>query len=220
MRITKENIAIIDSDECISKWVEKSGRLDHDQSLLPCILKYISSDSVVIDAGAFIGDHTIAYAQKAKRVLAFEPCKSNFECLKHNLGDFENVELFNKGLSDVEGYISIKEVETNAGMAYAEKAKKGIKCVTIDSINLECLDLIKIDCEGFEYNILKGGEETILKYKPIMVIEINNFALMRNGITDNDLYIYLDSIGYNIRNIYEGHPIHANQLDLLCIPKQ
>src|SRR6478736_1478467 len=133
MRITKDNIAIVDGDECICKWVEDSGRLDHDTSLLPIILKYINSDSVVIDAGAFIGDHTISYARKAKKVYTFEPNKNNFKCLEYNMSHFLNVELLNMGLSDEECSIKITEVETNAGMAYAEKAKKGIKCITIDS---------------------------------------------------------------------------------------
>lgn len=216
MKIVK-GIAILEEDHCICKWVQESGRLDHDQSALPVILPYVKG--TVIDVGAFIGDHTIAYARKATKVIAFEPNKSAFECLEYNLNGKKNVELRNEGLGDNVGSISLTEVETNIGMTYAEESKKGVKCITIDSLDLKSLDFIKIDAEGYEHKILKGAEETIKKFKPVMVIEINNHALNRNGTSDNDIYIYLNELGYNYRNIYPGGPIHDTQLDLLCTPK-
>lgn len=221
MKITKENIAIIEGDECISKWVENDGKLDHDPNSLPIILSYVKEGDAVIDCGAFIGDQTIGYAKKVGangKVIAFEPNPIAFECLEYNLELFKNVELRNEGLSDSNGKINLVEVPTNAGMTFAEKSKKGIKCVTIDSLKLEKLDFIKIDAEGFEHNILKGAEKTIKKFKPKMVIEINNFALLRNGTSNNDVYIYLNELGYTYKNIYPGQTLYEEQLDLICIP--
>ncbi len=215
-------IAVVEGDLCISKWVEECGELCHDKNSVPLILHHIKEGDTVIDAGSNIGSHTLAYAQKVGKkgsVLAFEPNKKNFDCLEYNLKDYDNTEVFNWGLSDEACKIKMNDVPTNAGMSYAEKAKKGIKCVTIDSLELERLDFCKIDTEGMEYKILKGAEQTIRKYRPVMVIEINNFALNRNGTSDNDIYIYLIELGYEYRNIYPGGPLHAEQLDILCIPK-
>ncbi len=111
----------------------------------------------------------------------------------------------------------MNDISTNAGMSYAEKSKKGIKCITIDSLELDRLDFIKIDCEGFEHKILKGAEKTIKKFKPVMVIEINNFTLNRNNTSDNDIYIYLNELGYTYQNIYPGQSLYGDQLDILCI---
>jgi FkbM family methyltransferase len=223
MKITKENIAIIEGDECISKWVESEGRLDHDPNSLPIMLSHVKENDTVIDIGAFIGDHTIAYAKKVGlegKVIAFEPNQSSFECLEYNMKGFDNVELRKEGVSDSLHNISLTDVPTNAGMAYAEKSKKGIKCVSIDSLNLEKLDFIKIDAEGYEHNILNGAIETIKRLKPIMVIEINNAALLRNGTSNNDIYIFLNDLGYDYKNIYEGQTLYEEQLDLICIPKK
>ena len=38
-------------------------------------------------------------------------------------------------------------------------------------MNLEPFDYVKIDCEGYEYNILLGAEQTIKKYQPVVVVE-------------------------------------------------
>lgn len=222
MKITKEGIAVIEGDECISKWVEETGKLDHDPNSLPIMLSYVNESNHVIDIGAFIGDQTIAYSKKVGKtgkVIAFEPNPAAFECLEYNLRGIDNVELINQGLSDSAGNIKLTDIPTNAGMTYASKSKKGIKCVTIDSYELSKLDFIKIDAEGFEHKILKGAEQTIKKFKPIMVIEINNHALMRNGTSDNDIYIYLNELGYDYKNIYPGQSLYEDQLDLICTPK-
>ena len=57
-------IATIESDLCISKWVRESGRLDHDQNMLPLLKPFIPLHGVVFDIGAFIGDHTIFYSNR------------------------------------------------------------------------------------------------------------------------------------------------------------
>lgn len=218
MKIVK-GIAVIEFDECISKWVEETGELAHDMNALPRILPHIKEGDTVIDVGSFIGDHTIAYARIASKVIAFEPNPEAFECLEYNLRTFSNVEFRNEGLSDSIGHIKLTDVPTNAGMTYAQKSKKGIKCITIDSMGLDKLDFIKIDAEGFEHKILKGAEETIKKFKPIMIIEINNHALLRNGTSDNDVFIYLNELGYDYKNIYPGQTLYEDQLDLICTPK-
>ena len=51
---------------------------------------------------------------------------------------------------------------------------KNIKCVKFDSLNLKFNPgFVKLDTEGFDYNILKGFKKTIKKYKPIFLIEYN-----------------------------------------------
>ena len=59
MKITKEGWAIIDGDTHISKWVEETGRLDHDISAIPIILSHIPKDGIVFDVGANIGTPAI-----------------------------------------------------------------------------------------------------------------------------------------------------------------
>ncbi len=82
-----ESIAVIEFDSHISSWVEEAGRLCHDSMVHESILPLIKEGDWVVDAGAYIGDHTIAYAEKVGsrgRVIAFEINPPALECLKHN----------------------------------------------------------------------------------------------------------------------------------------
>lgn len=221
MKITEQGFAILENDTHISKWAEESGRLDHDQNMLPLVLQHIKPGDLVLDIGAYIGDHTIAYSKQvgyAGKVIAFEPNEEAFECLQHNLSGYKNTELFNCCVSDNLGKMVLVKYGDNIGMTYVKPGKGKTKSLSIDSLELERCDFIKIDVEGFELKVLEGAEETIKKFKPKMLIEINDHTLHRVGITQNDIYIFLIQHDYNYKNIFGGS-IYDPQFDLICTPK-
>lgn len=219
MKITKQNIAIIERDTHISKWVEESGRLDHDQNALPKILSHINQGDVIFDIGAYIGDHTIAYSRKGQ-VHAFEPNVEAFECLKYNM-EGKDVVCRNIALSDcVHGY-SMDNNCDNVGMA--NMTIGSLKTITIDNY---CSDygiipnFIKIDAEGFELRILKGAIETLEKYKPRLVLEVNESALLAKGTSKDELFTFLDKNNYIYSDIYgESLSKLKGQFDIICYGK-
>jgi FkbM family methyltransferase len=218
MKITQEGFAVIERDTHISKWVEESGRLDHDQNMLPLILKEIPFNSVIFDIGAFIGDHTIAYTRKG-HVVAFEPNPEAYDCLVYNMKN-KGVSCHNIAFSDkVEGY-SVEVPNDNIGMATLTDGDKK-KTTTIDQYVIDygvVPDFIKIDAEGMEYKILFGALETLKKYSPKLVLEINEQALINHGTSKEELFEFLDKLGYKYRDIY-GKALHLlhTQFDILCI---
>lgn len=221
MKITKQGIAILENDHCICKWVEESGRLDHDQNMLPLVLKHINPGDVVIDAGAFIGDHTIAYAKKVGptgQVFAYEPNKDSFECLVHNMKNKNNVTCIPFGLGSVQKTAGVVNVDGNIGMNHLIDGMD-VWIGTIDLTELKKLNFIKIDVEGYELEILKGATETIKKFKPKTLIEINQMALERMNLKREDIFQFLDEHGYTYANIYPNQSINEYQLDILCLPK-
>lgn len=212
MKIVHGNIAVIDGDTHISRWVEESGRLDHDQYALPIILDQINVGDTVVDAGAFIGDHTLAYLNKVGKsgyVYAFEPNKVAFECLQHNC---PAALAFNVGLSDAEEMLSY-ESSPNAGAGrIKEFGKNKIQTICLDSLDIKNVAFIKIDVEGFEMNALRGSMKTIQKFKPTMWIEINQGALEANGTSASEVEEFIRSIGYRITPF----PEKGEQYDILC----
>lgn len=212
-------VGLIEGDSHISKWVEMEGRLDHDQNMLPLLNAYIHKGFTVLDVGGYIGDHTEYYVERVGRtgkVYAFEPNPKAFECLEFNMRDHKNVLCLNVGASEKEHSISLAQ-DANGGAAYAIEGDD-FKCITIDSLGLDACDFIKMDCEGFELNALKGASETVAKFRPTMLIEINNGALLRQGVNVSYVFDWMAANGYSYRNIYSEQAMDDAQFDILCQP--
>ena len=68
--------------------------------------------------------------------------------------------------------------------------------ITIDSLGIDDIDLIKIDVEGFEMEVLKGAEKTLGKVRYIM-IELNN-ATKKYGSSNIEIENYIGSLGFKV----------------------
>ena len=212
---------VLENDATSGKVIE-TGRLDFDP-LLPHILPLIRPGDTVVDVGAFIGDHTIAYSHSVGptgKVIAFEPALSAFNCLIHNTEKCGNVFTFNHALGNHIG---------TAGMAADYPANVASHYIHGDGIIqvrklddhlslLDRLDLIKIDVEGYELNVLKGAEQVITKFQPQMVIEINEIALKRQGAIPDDIVNWVCAHGYSVSVLYR-HGAEVPFYDILCEPQ-
>jgi len=213
VKILDNGIAVIEGDTHISRWVEESGRLDHDEYALPVILEHIKEGDWVVDGGAFIGDHTRAYLDKVKnsgRVFAFEPNPKAFECLVYNCPD-ARCEQF--GLSDLDGGAGMLESENSGASRLVEGGS--VMLVRLDDYELPKLDFLKLDVEGYELKALRGAESTIDTHRPVMWIEINKGALNEQGVEPKDVIKFALDYGYEVIPYPdEGGP----QYDILCVP--
>lgn len=169
-------------------------------------LEYLTDNSVILDVGANIGVWTVNLARQNRRVHCFEPFFPSYLALCGNifLNKVENnVLVYNCGLTDMPDkklYISNNEENNIGGVMLVEDAEGAeINLKTIDSLNLQRLDFIKVDVEGHEYNVLKGGEETIKKYKPVIFFECwikESFAEQKKILFD-----FIVSMGYTIKSL-------------------
>lgn len=219
MTITEKGFAIIDGDSHISKWVVESGRLDHDRTVEEHILPHIEPHSVVVDAGANVGDHSIRYAEKASKVMAFEPNPQLFECLQYNLQNYVNVECYRLALS-----CGVQECElvtcANVGAGYLQPKRGGtVVCVPLDAFNLKRLDFFKLDIEGYELYALEGAKTTISIHRPKILLEMNRGTLVRNGVQYQDIFEFLRSMEYDWRPLADDNRLEDDQYDLLATPR-
>lgn len=213
-------IATIDGDTHIGAWAIEAGRLDHDQNMLPLLNRHIPKGGTVIDVGAYIGDHTVFYADRVGQsgtVIAMEPNPEAFACLHHNTKHLEQVIKHNAGASDMGHTMDIAK-DKNGGASYGVKGGS-IPCITIDSIGLDRCDFIKLDCEGMEVRALQGACETIITLRPVMLIEVNAVALERQGTTAAHLLAFVRSLGYLCQNVYPNQKMEGAQFDILCTPE-
>lgn len=196
---TDRGIWILSNDTHISEWVVKYQKLDFDGHLLPHILPLINPGDSIIDVGAFIGDHTYAYALKTHgvdtgMVYAFEPNPDAFFCLEKNTETFSHVKRYNCGLGDCENTASLVK-DSNAGASMLTSGG-GVQIKMLDSIEIPRLNGIKVDAEGFELKVLKGAEKTLAKFKPWLVLEFNAGALRLNDTSADEIIKWLSDRGY------------------------
>jgi len=215
-------IWVIEGDTHVSKWIEQQGRLDHDMNSLPFILPYIKEGDTVIDAGAFVGDHTIAYARavgKKGKVYAFEPNPVAFECLKHNLESFPNVHASSFGLSDAAVTVPLSGNNGNHGGAYVGTHMK-LANVELERLDEMCIapDLIKLDIEGCEVQALYGANQTIIKHHPTLIIEVNEVALNRQGNRRENIFTFLEARGYEWKIMQENCKDSDPMYDIIAQP--
>lgn len=141
-------------------------------------------DKVVFDVGAHIGGFT-EYAVKngAKFVYAFEANKDNFDLLEKNVGQYENVVVFNNAVwwneTDTLSFSPSTEQRNTGGGGIIKKVDGStvlpitLKAV-VEKYEVQKIDVLKLDCEGSEFPILYSMDKKTLKKVGHIVGEYHN----------------------------------------------
>lgn len=217
------SVAVISNDDHAGRWIQELGRLDYDRGV-DAILPYLKKGDTVIDVGALIGGFTSPMAKAvgpSGSVLAFEPNLDAFVCLSVNCRDLPQVKLFNEALSSHDGMVTI-EREDNAGASHIFPCSAaGVTPIRpLDSLQLDGCDFIKMDVEGFEPNAIEGAIQTIIKFKPVIFIELNDGALKRYGFEKADVLLPLFELGYHLKFLHPSHNLQLTQLDVILTPQK
>lgn len=219
MILTPAGHAVIETDSHIGRWVQETGRLDHDATIGGCIVPLLNSGDWVVDCGANIGTHTIPYAERVGaggKIIAFEVNPMALNCLRHNASNYPQVEIYGKGLSDRhERPMLLKDENVGASFLKPGIFSEEAECIPLDTLHLPRLHFMKMDCEGYELFALRGAWRTIKRYHPKLLIEINIGTLARNQVTLNDITDFLDLFGYNYAPL-GGQSTAEPQYDLLA----
>ncbi len=146
--------------------------------------KFIPDSGVVIDVGAFIGSHTRAFSNLVGAeglVFAYEanPVSVDYLSLNASMGVIDNVIVHPRMLSDdVSERYSLDVPKGNLGGSRLRPScalqDSQIGSNRLDDFKFDRVDFIKIDVEGMEGKVLKGGEALISRERPIIFAEVNS----------------------------------------------
>lgn len=173
--------------------------------------------AVVVDVGANIGAFTISAALAGARVLSFEPFPSNFAVLQRNVArsgvraelfpmavssQAESRELF---LPDNDEYVGRFSLHPGRGARTIR-----VECTSLDDIvrknALPRIDLLKLDCQGSEYEILFGaGTDTLGRIRSI-IVECEEFP-DRTDWSPEAMSEFLTRHGFTTAS--RGHMVYA-----------
>ncbi len=177
----------------------------------------------VVDVGAHIGYFSVLAGRivgPEGKVYAFEPEPGNYRRLRDHLGQngLRQVQSFNVALGSTPGTAEMYfNSDNDGGHAFwdvaehqlCERTRSEGKRLSAEVVVLDHVlaglapgqgpRLIKIDAEGMEYEILKGGLRTIIGHEvPFIICEINRFALERMGSSEFQLRRFMQLIGYQV----------------------
>lgn len=171
----------------------------------------------VIDIGAQVGLYSFfAKFLDYTNFYSFEPFPKSYQLLNENLqlNNIKNVKTFNIGLSNEIGTTYLNSCINHNGFhtlgdnlirfKQDECKPVEIQTNTIDNLffnqNIK-VDYIKIDTEGWEYNILQGAVNTLKNHKPVLQLEWNRDNMNQCNVDETKLYSFLQSYGYNVISI-------------------
>jgi len=151
----------------------------HDISVFE---KHIKSGDTVIDVGANIGSLTLVAAKLTGpqgKVICFEPSPRFSDIIKNNINlnnfsEFVSVQAVALGKEPHTVYLNEQVADDTTN--HIDTFGTSVRQVTLDSCTkeLEKVDFLKIDVEGYELEVLKGSSETIQKTKCLYIEFISN----------------------------------------------
>ncbi|MEM3830151.1 MAG: FkbM family methyltransferase [Conexivisphaerales archaeon] len=161
-----------------------------------------------IDVGANVGIYSAYLSRlvgKYGLVFAFEPFFATFSHLIKNIGASENVKCFNIALGEKKGSIGLRLPQIRGGrindpyVNVLPMQEGNVIMDTLDNFisehNIDSLSFMKVDVEGYEYNVFRGAKYTLEKLRPIILTEIEERWAKRYGHTSievNDILVAHD----------------------------
>ena len=173
---------------------------DYQKNKLDIALGFVKNFTTAIDGGANYGIMSYNLNSRFSKIYAFEVDTPVRDCLKKNVETFEldNVVVCDCGLSDKEELVALNYLKNTFGTHINKQVAGTHICKTLDSVELTDVGFIKLDCEGYEPYILRGAEQTIKKYKPVILMEEKNFSKRYYGEEGNLAVDLLLEWGYTM----------------------
>lgn len=216
--------------------------------------RYVRKDGIVFDIGANVGDTVVEFARQAEFVFAFEPNPKCFNCLSERTRDLKNVACLPIGLSDMAEVRKVFVFEnwtllpiTPVDPRYQDRQfcpehpndlKKDFSSlfVTLDWLQgiLPIPDFIKIDVDGMEGRVVRGGGIMLRNHHPLLYVEVGRHAMEQVGDAPGRLLHFLEQeCGYrfifdsvskptalDLNGILPLVSVGKNGGDIFCVPAE
>lgn len=185
-------------------WIIKETYLDKDYLVNGF---EIPEQGTIIDIGAFIGDYSIWAAKQSpkSKIFAIEPSHENYSLLKTNikLNNTDNITPVHLAINSSEKEVILATTGVNLGQSYitADENDKNDRVSALSLVEffkqnkISLCQIMKLDCEGSEYDILLNSDKKFLKsHIEKIVMEFHETETN----THKDLVDYLEDAGYKV----------------------
>ena len=167
----------------------------HRKAILDFVKEQKGELGNALDIGAHVGFWLKDMCKEFQRVYAFEPINAVRDCIHHNV-KADNYKLLPYGLSSKEGVVKVMWNENETGNTYvSDTGNTEIEVKRLDDLNnLPKVDYIKIDAEGHELDVCRGGINYIKEHKPFVHVEVKDKVMRRHGIGLQDVIDFFNDV--------------------------
>lgn len=164
----------------------------------------MTQESVFVDVGSNYGWHSILSSNLCKKIYSYEPQKLIYEQQINSIkiNNINNIELFNYAIGNANEYKNMAIIDYNSNIHMGDlnigEGGEPVEVRTLDSLIVDKYDFLKIDVQGYEKYVLEGAKNTITKYKPTIIIEIESYQLNKFKYTCDELFQYIKNLDYHI----------------------
>lgn len=168
--------------------------------IIPALLP--TRTPTIVEIGANIGASTmqILAARPEARVIAFEPSSRFRPYLLRNLelAEAKNVEVYPWAVGREHGELSLFNNDSTASVMSRDygggefRGEETVPVVTLDGLPVSRLDFLKIDTDGFEFEVLRGGENALRTFRPALHFEFATYLIPE----PEEQLAWLQALGY------------------------
>lgn len=222
-----------DGETHLVGWMTKmnrvvDGKLTYQYHKLEAALKWVKAWRVAVDVGAHCGLWSMHLVKRFEIVHAFEPVMAHRQCWTRNVdigrqvmcdveaGEspaelerlFRSTEtpvgiLYGVALGETSGRVAIHTSAQSSGDSWVDGAGD-IPLKRLDEFDLADVDFMKLDCEGYELFALRGGEETLKRCRPCVIVEQKPGRAQKFGLLETGAVDYLRGLGAKLRAEMSG----------------
>jgi FkbM family methyltransferase len=185
----------------------------YEDDVLAAIRSHLGEGMVALDVGSNCGVLSLFMRRAVGdtgRVISVDPSRAACRrtAQQAEINGFDNVEVVQMALTENPGALSYREGKVGIGVlpsldaAHVTSRTVAVSEMTLDalveSLGLHRLDFVKVDTDGSELSILRSGEDTLQRHRPVVSVEINPEGLRARGQSTAALLAHLRERGYRL----------------------
>lgn len=180
----------------------EDGKLTYQWDKQRAAMRHCQQFRGAVDIGAHVGLWSMHLARRFQLVHAFEPVAAHRACFERNV-PYGNVQLYPYALGELEASVSIWSNPSSSGDSWVA-GTGDIPMRALDSFELQEVDFLKADCEGYELLALKGAEQTLRRCRPTVCVEQKPKMAQKFGLGETAALAWLEELGARVRQCISG----------------
>lgn len=189
-----------DGEQHLQTWMTQKnrrveGRLTYQFEKYEAAVRHCRQRRLAIDVGSHVGLWAYWMARDFESVECFEPKVEHGLCWVENMAERPNARLHPVALGKSVGEVGLVTGPSSSGDTQVDQNGSGVPMVPLDSFEFSGVDLLKIDCEGYEVFVLEGARSMLQACRPTVIVEQKPGHGQRFGRGEHDAVHLLKSLG-------------------------